>query len=179
MRLTYWTFSDIFSENYFPSKPFHGGFGLLSLHGIAKPAYQAFSLLHSLGTEHAEVEGMHPNVKTWVSRSGDDWIVLATNHAPPRRPIRSENVRVTLTHAMPVRGAFIARIDENHTNPRAAWEKMGSPTYPTNDELEALQGAATLERTHHDVHYEDGRVDLEFDLPPHGVAAITLETAAA
>jgi len=39
---SYWTFSDIFSENYFPSVPFHGGFGLLNLYGIAKPAYRAF-----------------------------------------------------------------------------------------------------------------------------------------
>jgi xylan 1,4-beta-xylosidase len=43
---SFWTFSDIFSENYFPSVPFHGGFGLLNLHGIAKPAYRAFQLLH-------------------------------------------------------------------------------------------------------------------------------------
>ena len=30
---SFWTFSDIFEENYFPSVPFHGGFGLLNLHG--------------------------------------------------------------------------------------------------------------------------------------------------
>src|SRR5205085_6272220 len=35
---SFWTFSDIFEENYFPSMPFHGGFGLLTIHGIAKPA---------------------------------------------------------------------------------------------------------------------------------------------
>jgi xylan 1,4-beta-xylosidase len=29
---SYWTFSDIFEENYFPSVPFHGGFGLLNVH---------------------------------------------------------------------------------------------------------------------------------------------------
>jgi xylan 1,4-beta-xylosidase len=36
---SYWTFSDIFEENYFPSVPFHGGFGLLNIHDIAKPVY--------------------------------------------------------------------------------------------------------------------------------------------
>ena len=30
---SFWTFSDIFEENYFPSVPFHGGFGLLNLQG--------------------------------------------------------------------------------------------------------------------------------------------------
>ena len=48
---SYWTFSDIFEENYFPSVPFQGGFGLLNIHGIAKPAYRAYELLHELGTE--------------------------------------------------------------------------------------------------------------------------------
>ncbi len=48
---SFWTFSDIFEENYFPSAPFHGGFGLLNLHGIPKPTYRAFELLHNIGTE--------------------------------------------------------------------------------------------------------------------------------
>ena len=46
---SYWTFSDIFEENYFSSIPFHGGFGLLNIYGIPKPSYRAFELLHRLG----------------------------------------------------------------------------------------------------------------------------------
>src|SRR5205085_8764994 len=48
---SFWTFTDIFEENYFPSVPFHGGFGLLNLHGIPKPTYRAFELLHRIGNE--------------------------------------------------------------------------------------------------------------------------------
>lgn len=47
----FWTFTDIFEENYFPSVPFHGGSGLLNLHGIPKPTYRAYELLHHLGSE--------------------------------------------------------------------------------------------------------------------------------
>ena len=47
----FWTFTDIFEENYFPSIPFHGGFGLLNLHGVPKPVYRAFELLRRLGDE--------------------------------------------------------------------------------------------------------------------------------
>ena len=36
---SFWTFTDIFEENYFPSVPFHGGFGLLNVHGIPKPIH--------------------------------------------------------------------------------------------------------------------------------------------
>jgi xylan 1,4-beta-xylosidase len=31
---SFWTFSDIFEENYFPSVPFHGGFGLLTVYAL-------------------------------------------------------------------------------------------------------------------------------------------------
>ena len=48
---SFWTFSDIFDENYFPSVPFQGGLHSSNLHGIAKPVYRAFELLHRLGTE--------------------------------------------------------------------------------------------------------------------------------
>ena len=65
---SYWTFSDIFEENYFPSVPFHGGFGLLNLHGIAKPAYRAYQLLHGLGTDLMPVEGKHETVDAWLVR---------------------------------------------------------------------------------------------------------------
>ena len=61
---SFWTFSDIFNENYFPSVPFHGGFGILNLHGIAKPSYRAFQLLHRLGTELMEVHGTHVTPST-------------------------------------------------------------------------------------------------------------------
>jgi xylan 1,4-beta-xylosidase len=63
---SFWTFSDIFSENYFPSVPFHGGFGLLNLHGIAKPTYRAFQLLHRSGTELLEFHGTHATVNALV-----------------------------------------------------------------------------------------------------------------
>jgi xylan 1,4-beta-xylosidase len=63
---SFWTFSDIFSENYFPSVPFHGGFGLLNLHGIAKPTCRAFQLLHRSGTELLEFHGTHATVNAWV-----------------------------------------------------------------------------------------------------------------
>ena len=59
---SFWTFSDIFEENYFPSKPFHGGFGLLTLHGIPKPSYRAFELFHDLGDRQSLVDGLHETV---------------------------------------------------------------------------------------------------------------------
>src|ERR1700728_1978134 len=85
---SFWTFSDIFSENYFPSVPFHGGFGILHLQGIAKPVYRAVPLLHRLGTDFMEVHGAHETVDAWVVRKGDAVTILLTTLAMPRHPIR-------------------------------------------------------------------------------------------
>ena len=86
---SFWTFSDIFEENYFPSVPFHGGFGLLNLHGIAKPTYRAFELLHRLGNERLLVDGLHETVNAWVTRDNARVTVLLVNHALPRHSIAS------------------------------------------------------------------------------------------
>src|SRR5437764_6362641 len=93
---SFWTFSDIFEENYFPSVPFHGGFGLLNLHGIPKPTYRAFELLHALGTKLLLIDGLHETVDAWVVRREDAVTVLLTNHASPRHPIKTEQVRLHL-----------------------------------------------------------------------------------
>lgn len=47
--MSYWVFTDIFEEAGVPTKPFHGGFGLLTVQGIRKPAYFAYLYLNELG----------------------------------------------------------------------------------------------------------------------------------
>jgi xylan 1,4-beta-xylosidase len=79
----FWTFSDIFEEDGLPSRPFHGGFGLLSLHGIPKPSYRAFELLQALGSERHDVTGAHDTVDAWVVRDAEDVALLLVNHALP------------------------------------------------------------------------------------------------
>src|SRR5437764_5023008 len=93
---SFWTFSDIFEENDFPSVPFHGGFGLLNLHGIAKPTYRAFELLHKLGKERLLVDGVHETVNAWVTRTDASVMVLLVTHALPLHPIARARVRVQL-----------------------------------------------------------------------------------
>jgi len=88
-----------FEENYFPSVPFHGGFGLLNLHGIAKPAYRAFQLLHHVGNELLEINGTHTTVDAWVVRKGDSATIIITNLAMPRHPIQTELVNLHFSNA--------------------------------------------------------------------------------
>jgi xylan 1,4-beta-xylosidase len=171
---SFWTFTDIFEENYFPSVPFHGGFGLLTLHGVPKPTYRAFELLHRLGQERLAVEGSHETVDAWAVRRGDGVTVLLTNHAMPRQPIATQRVRVELTDAPPLREALLERIDDGHANAKAVWVALGRPEYLRAEEVEALEHASRLTAEELRGEYAGGTARFEVELPPHAVAALTV-----
>ena len=175
----FWTFSDIFAENYFPSAPSHGGFGLLTLHGIPKPTYHAFALLHRLGTELLAVEGSHVTVDAWVVRKAQSLTVLLTNHALPRHAIQTEQVRITLADVPNVRAGYVERIDETHANAKRQWLDAGAPEYPSAAEVRRLQAVSQMAREPVAFEWVDGVCALDIALPPHAVAAITLELGSA
>ena len=174
---SFWAFSDIFEEDYFPSVPFHGGFGLLNLHGIAKPAYRAFEILHHLGNERLLVDGLHDTVDASVIRGGDTITVLLTNHALPRYPIRSRTVQVRLTNATRPRELWLQRIDDDHANAKRTWRELEEPEYLDRDVVERLNAASRMMREPYPCVYADRTIHLELELPPHAVAALTLEMA--
>ena len=172
---SFWTFSDIFEENYFPSVPFHGGFGLLNLYGIAKPAYRAFQLLHRSGTELLEFEGAHATVDAWVVRKNDAAMIIISNLAMPRQPIQTELINLKLSGALTPRRAWIERIDDDHANPRRLWQTMGEPEYLSAWQVEQLETASILRKESQLWTYKQGNIDLAVALPPQSVAAITIE----
>ncbi|HUY31150.1 MAG TPA: glycosyl hydrolase [Pirellulales bacterium] len=174
---SFWAFSDIFAENYFPSEPFQGGFGLLTLHGVAKPSYRAFELLHHLGAEQCLVDGSHETVDAWVVRRPSGATVLLDNSALPRHPIDTERIHVQLTGAAPPRNVYVERIDEDHANAKRRWLEIGKPEFPTAAEVEQLRAASQMVREQQPWKYEDGAVQLELALPPQAIAAVTLEFA--
>jgi xylan 1,4-beta-xylosidase len=175
---SFWTFSDIFEENYFPSKPFHGGFGLLTLHGIPKPSYRAFELLHHIGTEQHLVDGLHETVDCSVIRKDSTVIVLLTNHTTPGRAIETEQIEIRLDNARKPVASHIQRIDAGHANPKHVWEEMGQPDYLSHKDVERLQEASLVVKERQAINHKEGAVVLKTRLPPHAVAAITIEFGA-
>jgi len=174
---SYWTFSDIFEENYFPSAPFHGGFGLLNIHGIAKPAYRAYELLHALGTEMLPVEGTHPTVDAWAVRATQSATILLTNYALPRRPIATETIQIKLGNAPPPAQVTIRRIDSDHANAKQRWQEMGSPEYLSAAAVTELHTVSRCGAEPQRFDFRDGVLGFDVILPPLSVAAITFRFA--
>jgi xylan 1,4-beta-xylosidase len=71
--------------------------------------------------------------------------------------------------------ANVERIDEEHANPRRAWEKMGRPESLSPREVEALELASEL--TKRPIAFQRDRGAIVFDLPmaPQGTALVTME----
>ncbi len=178
---SWWAFSDIFDENYFPSIPFHGGFGLLNLYGVGKPSYRAFELLHRLGTDLVfSFEDQHPTVNAWVVRqpAGRGTTVLITNHALPRHPIATEHVHVRLDGVASPAAVIVRRINADHANAKGRWQALGGPAYPSPAQVADLRDASRLSPAHQPWTYENGSLHIELDVPPHAVAAVTIDGAA-
>jgi len=174
---SFWTFSDIFNENYFPSVPFHGGFGLLNIHGIPKPVYRAFELLHRLGEQSLIVAGGHSTVEGWAFRKKKSVTVMVVNHAMPGRPIRKEQVILRFTGAPAPLRAYRESIDRDHANPRTLWESLGKPEYLTPQQVERLERASRVQRGRQSWTRARGETLCRVRLPAHSVTAVTCEFA--
>jgi xylan 1,4-beta-xylosidase len=172
---SYWTFSDIFEENYFPSMPFHGGFGLLTLHGIAKPVYRAFLLLHNLGDEHLAVNGQHDTVAVWGARKDYVFTFLVINQNMPGHPIHTELVDLVLANSPEPLAVFVERIDEDHANPKKKWDELGKPEYLSSYEVDMLKAVSEMTKQPLGWSYDQGTVRVQLSMPPQSVAAVTLE----
>ncbi len=174
---SYWTFTDIFEENYFPSRPFHGGFGLLNLYGIPKPAYRAVELLHNLGDELLNVKGEHKTISAWAIKNNHKATLLLTNHAMPHHEIETGLVKFGLSTARRPQTVYIERIDNEHANPKRVWQDIGEPEYLSHKDAQQIQAASCLAKEPQPFEFEHGEIELKLSLPPHSVAAVTLEFA--
>lgn len=173
---SYWTFSDIFEENFFPSIPFQGGFGLQNVHGIAKPAHRAFQLLHALGDELAEVTGEHATVDAWYvhDKTTEAATLMLTNFALPRHPISTQLVEFKLSCAAPPTKVTIQRIDLEHANPKRHWEQIGEPEYLSAEIVAELKKQSELQSESLAFNFKDGVMTLAIAMPPQSVAAVHL-----
>jgi xylan 1,4-beta-xylosidase len=173
---SWWTFSDIFEENYFSSVPFHGSFGLQTIHGIAKPTYRAMQLLHGLGNERLQVDGSHPTVDAWAVRSNATHIdLLLGNHAFPHQAIATEAVTWHVQSSRKPKSARVQRVDAGHCNSRQAWVAMGSPGYLDAKQAAELDDASQLKAEPVAVDAHDDGFDITLNLPPHAIAAVRVE----
>jgi xylan 1,4-beta-xylosidase len=167
--MSYWTFSDVFEEQGVIKTPFYGGYGLIAEDSIPKPAFDAFALLHQLGEKRIA----EPQDDVLVTRRGDDTIVIAAwNLVEPGAtgPDKTFTFRFTdFPKKMKEPKVTIRRVDAAHGDTLDAWQKMGSPKYPTQGQIAKLKMASDIGKS--EVHPLSGD-EVTITVPQKGLALI-------
>ncbi len=70
--MSYWTFTDIFEELGQSDKPFHGGFGLMTIDNLKKPTYFVYKYLNLLGKTELE----NADTSSYVCKNENDIQIL-------------------------------------------------------------------------------------------------------
>jgi xylan 1,4-beta-xylosidase len=139
-EMSYWTFSDVFEEQGIVKQPFYGGYGLLAEDGIPKPAFNAFLLLHRLGDERLTASADD----VLVTRRKDGTLVIAAwNMADPGTRGPEKQIELQFEHAK-ISRVLVTHIDPDHGDVHRTYEAMGSPRYPTEQQIAKLRAAAKL-----------------------------------
>jgi xylan 1,4-beta-xylosidase len=165
--MSYWTFSDVFEEQGVVKDPFYGGFGLIAADNIPKPAYNVFKLLHSLGDQRLTLN----SDSALLTRRPDGTLVLAVwNYAPPESEGASRTMTLQLKNINAKR-AIIFRVDHDHGDVHSTYQQMGSPRYPTTEQVQILRKAAELPEP----EIKDTNNVLTLTMPAKGLAVIELK----
>ncbi len=173
--MSYWAFSDVFEEQGVKHTPFYGGFGLMAEGHIPKAAFNAFRLLHELGTRRLPVAS---DAALATLDADGNAAIAVWNYAPARgggAPRRFELRFPGLQHA---RRAYIQVLDATHGNALAAWRAMGSPAFPTRAQTRSLRRAARL-GVPRLAGVAPEHPSLKLSLPPYGLALIRLRNGRA
>jgi xylan 1,4-beta-xylosidase len=139
--MSYWTFSDVFEEQGVVKQPFYGGFGLIATGGIPKPSFYAFQVLHRLGDQRLE----NSNPKVLVTKTSEGYLSVAVwNIVNPGSTGEAKSVKLDFKGVKPDSRIRISRVDEEHGNALALYEKIGSPRYPTEDQVREMREDSRL-----------------------------------
>ena len=158
--LAFWTFSDVFEEGGPIQRPFVGMFGLRAKGGINKPSFYAFGLLHRLGDRRLATDA--PNML--VTRRGDGSLALAIwNLVDPDQSGAPLHLRLAFEHVPANAPVTLSLVDDDHGNALAAYRALGSPQYPTEEQIRKINAASALpaaERLHLDGTHLDLRLQV-------------------
>ncbi len=164
--MSYWTFSDVFEEQGVVKAPFYGGYGLIAERGIPKPAYNAFLILHRLGERRISDSGSVLVTK----RNDGEYAIAVWNYAEPNEKGGIKTFELNFT-GKNVKHALIYRVDDEHGNARRVYLNMGSPRYPTEEQIRGLRNAAQLPPPDQ-MRIQEQR--LTISVPAHGLALIEI-----
>ncbi|TCC18210.1 GH39 family glycosyl hydrolase [Kribbella speibonae] len=176
--LSYWVASDHFEELGRPPRFLHGGFGLQTVGGLAKPRYHAMTLLSRLGPVELPIrydgDGGGSLVEAWASRDRDRIAVLLWNLTLDQTkssgaPELTRTVQVRLPGIDPSWEATATTLAIGAGDIATAAAGLGD--WPTDAELADLAERSRMVSTPLELH--DGAVELSLPMPSAVLVELT------
>jgi xylan 1,4-beta-xylosidase len=187
--MAWWTIDDVFEEMGFPDQEFHGGFGLMTINGVRKPAWNAYRLLHMMGDRELPLSvirgGFSFGQGAWVGLHGasndPNLQALVWNYVHPHetgeRTTQNLGLRLRVPSAAGIGNSLpcqLWRIDADHTNPIALWAALGSPPIPNPSEMARLREEGQVKAEPWVVRTCDGPdnqewLEIKLEVPAGGV----------
>jgi len=179
----------------FEDQPYFAGFRQLATNAVPMPVFNVFRMFSRMQGERVKstsssqvsldkimADGVRekPDVGVLASRNQDSiWVFVWHYHdddvAGPTAEVSlqvalpdeaSKTTRPTITHY---------RIDEQHSNSFAEWQRMGSPNAPNERQYRQLIESSNLaELEQAPAELNDEEIKLDFDLPRQGVSLIEI-----
>ena len=178
----------------FEDQPYFAGFRSLASNGIDKPVLNVFRMFAKMSGQRLAVEsdgaisideitrrGVRdkPDVTALSSRDKNQVFVLAWHYHDDDVPGPEAAVRLELDN-LPSRAGDLRvrqwRIDSEHSNAYAAWQRTGTPQQPTPEQYAQIEKAGQLTDVVEPIAVTDegSTVILSFQLPRQAVSLLEL-----
>lgn len=142
-HFAYWCLSDIYDQVGFQSSEFEGHYGMLSLHGLRKPAWFAHQLLNRLKSLRfpyeggTELAGAIPTADAY----GTETLIYTY---PSGSEQTSTDVDISLVLPSTTSVAKMIKIDDSANNILKTWRDIGAPASPDKAQIDVLRQANKL-----------------------------------
>ena len=179
----------------FENAPYFAGFRALATNGITLPVFNVFRMFSRMGSQRIAATSDHavaldtmlkqgvrerPDVAALASRDARRVTIMAWHYHDDDVPGPAADVSLAIEGLGVTRkGASLQhyRIDTEHSNAYAVWQRMGSPESPSPAQYTQLEKASELASLTGPsrVDVADGRATLAFTLPRQAVSLLVVE----
>jgi xylan 1,4-beta-xylosidase len=176
----------------FEDQPWFDGFRDLATNGIGKPVLGVFRMLGMMTGSRLTIDNPaastldvllaggvkgNPDIAAMASADDRSVSVLVSNYHDSGKPGPDAPIHLTIA-GLPAGSLLLEhfRVDLLHSNSYEVWKKLGSPQNPTPEQYAELERSAQLQTLESPrwVTPQDGRVQVEFTLPRHGISLLRL-----
>ena len=170
----FWCCSDIYEEQFMLGTPFHGGFGLVNNCGIPKPNFWAFKILSQLRQSRLVLpESRNSDIE--YAAFTDEEKVQVLIYAQDNDYGKSEKTEIEVEINTLAKSVTAQIIDNNHCNPKAEWEAVGSPDVLTKRQIAAIKEKTALKAEKIPFSLSGNSTTVNLSVETNDVVLLTIE----